>query len=71
MLDRRRFIAIAVGAAVLVGLAAAGATEIGGRRAAPGQTAPDLAPGAWINSEPLTIPGLRGRVVLVEFWTYG
>ncbi len=25
----------------------------------------------WINSEPLTLAGLRGRVVLVEFWTYG
>ena len=26
---------------------------------------------AWINSEPLTMAGLRGRVVLVEFWTFG
>jgi cytochrome c biogenesis protein CcdA/thiol-disulfide isomerase/thioredoxin len=24
----------------------------------------------WLNSEPLTIPGLRGRVVLIDFWTY-
>jgi thiol-disulfide isomerase/thioredoxin len=24
----------------------------------------------WINSEPLTAAGLRGRVVLVDFWTY-
>lgn len=24
----------------------------------------------WINSEPLTIEGLRGKVVLVDFWTY-
>ena len=24
----------------------------------------------WLNSEPLTPPGLRGRVVLVDFWTY-
>ena len=24
----------------------------------------------WINSEPLTPEGLRGRVVLVDFWTY-
>ncbi|HLO35315.1 MAG TPA: redoxin family protein [Candidatus Deferrimicrobium sp.] len=24
----------------------------------------------WINSEPLTAEGLRGRVVLVDFWTY-
>ena len=25
---------------------------------------------AWLNSQPLTAPGLRGKVVLVEFWTY-
>ena len=24
----------------------------------------------WLNSEPLTAAGLRGRVVLVDFWTY-
>jgi cytochrome c biogenesis protein CcdA/thiol-disulfide isomerase/thioredoxin len=24
----------------------------------------------WINSEPLTLAGLRGRVVLIDFWTY-
>jgi hypothetical protein len=36
-----------------------------------GQPAPDIAGGPWINSEPLTLQGLRGRVVLVEFWTYG
>ena len=36
-----------------------------------GQAAPDVAGERWINSEPLTMPGLRGRVVLVEFWTFG
>ena len=25
---------------------------------------------SWINSEPLTIAGLRGKVVLIDFWTY-
>src|SRR5882672_6941851 len=25
---------------------------------------------AWLNSPPLTAAGLRGKVVLVEFWTY-
>jgi thiol-disulfide isomerase/thioredoxin len=33
--------------------------------------APELAPGTWINSEPLTLKSLRGRVVVVEFWTFG
>jgi thiol-disulfide isomerase/thioredoxin len=27
--------------------------------------------GAWFNSAPLTIADLRGKVVLVNFWTYG
>jgi hypothetical protein len=37
----------------------------------PGAVAPDITGAPWINSAPLTIGGLRGRVVLVEFWTYG
>ena len=24
----------------------------------------------WLNSQPLTTPGLRGKIVLVDFWTY-
>ena len=32
-------------------------------------TALDRAP-VWLNSEPLTAEGLRGRVVAVDFWTY-
>jgi hypothetical protein len=36
-----------------------------------GTAAPEIAGGPWINSAPLTMAGLRGRVVLVEFWTYG
>ncbi|MCA9369256.1 redoxin domain-containing protein, partial [Candidatus Woesebacteria bacterium] len=33
--------------------------------------APELASkGPWINSEPLTLHELRGKVVLVDFWTY-
>jgi len=35
-----------------------------------GPVAPDFAKGAWINSEALTLDKLRGRVVVVEFWTF-
>ena len=36
-----------------------------------GQPAPEITGGPWLNSEPLSLAGLRGRVVFVEFWTYG
>jgi hypothetical protein len=41
------------------------------RGARVGQAAPEITGGPWINSEPLSMAKLRGRVVLVEFWTYG
>jgi len=31
----------------------------------------ELSTGDWINSEPLKLKELRGRVVLIEFWTFG
>ncbi|HKZ78175.1 MAG TPA: peptide-methionine (R)-S-oxide reductase MsrB [Pyrinomonadaceae bacterium] len=34
-------------------------------------TAPEISDDSWINSDPLTLKGLRGRVVLVDFWTFG
>lgn len=24
----------------------------------------------WFNTEPLTVPQLRGKVVILDFWTY-
>jgi peptide-methionine (R)-S-oxide reductase len=33
--------------------------------------APELAAGDWINSEALTLASLSGKVVLVDFWTFG
>jgi thiol-disulfide isomerase/thioredoxin len=35
-----------------------------------GHLAPFVRATGWLNSEPLTPEGLRGRVVLVDFWTY-
>jgi hypothetical protein len=55
-----------VGAVVAGGAAAATAQAL-----RVGEPAPEVAGERWINSAPLTTAGLRGRVVLVEFWTYG
>lgn len=33
--------------------------------------APEVESPVWINSGPLRLAALRGKVVLVEFWTYG
>jgi peptide-methionine (R)-S-oxide reductase len=33
--------------------------------------APEFAGGTWINSDPLTIKNLQGRVTVIEFWTFG
>ncbi len=32
--------------------------------------ASEISSGLWINSEPLTLKNLHGRVVLIEFWTF-
>ena len=40
------------------------------QRQTPGNAPPFRGIDDWINSKPLTIDGLRGKVVLVDFWTY-
>lgn len=39
--------------------------------AAKARNAPELTKGEWINSDALTLAGLKGRVVYIEFWTFG
>jgi hypothetical protein len=59
-------------AAALVGaVVAGGAAATTAQALRVGEPAPEVAGERWINSAPLTTAGLRGRVVLVEFWTYG
>ena len=57
--------------AAVAALALAAAAPAAGQSVRAGQPAPEIAGGPWINSPPLTTQALRGRVVLVEFWTYG
>jgi hypothetical protein len=58
-------------AILAAGLVVAGGAWLVTAQAPTGQAAPEINGGPWINSDPLTLAGLRGRVVLVEFWTYG
>jgi len=60
-------VGMALTAAVMAWTPALG--EQGGARV--GQMAPEITGGPWINSPPLSMERLRGRVVYVEFWTYG
>jgi hypothetical protein len=55
---------LAVGLGGVATLAAAFTVRVG-------DPAPEITGDRWINSVPLSMAGLRGRVVLVEFWTYG
>ena len=61
----------AVGLAVAAG--ALGSARPGAAQSGPriGQPAAEITGGPWINSDPLSMEKLRGRVVYVEFWTYG
>ncbi len=64
--DRRRFL----GSAAMT-IAAAQMGMIGLAEAKSGSELRSLAvTPAWLNSQPLTPVSLRGKVVLVEFWTY-
>ena len=56
--------AILVGLAVLWAFGNAPASLVG-------KQAPEWTNDTWINSEPLRVKDLEGKVVLIEFWTYG
>ena len=38
---------------------------------ATGQPAPEFTNDTWVNSGPLRLTELKGKVVLIEFWTFG
>ena len=57
--------------AAVVGVALGTLVEAQGGGAPLDRPAPEISGGPWINSAPLAPEALRGRVVFVEFWTYG
>src|SRR5438034_956690 len=73
--DRRRFLATAA-----MTVAAAQLGMIGSANAQSSTTKPQLpiegelpsldSATTWLNSPPLSAAGLRGKVVLIDFWTY-
>jgi thiol-disulfide isomerase/thioredoxin len=36
-----------------------------------GKKAPELMSGVWLNSKPLSLEAQRGKVILLQFWTFG
>lgn len=81
-MESRRNMLVGIVVAVVIVTAAVYATGLSGLLFSPfgssaeyksseSPAAPELAKGEWINSDPLSLKGLRGRVVLVEFWTFG
>jgi thiol-disulfide isomerase/thioredoxin len=75
VLDRRHFLgstmmALAAGRLGLFGSAAAQASCAALGRPSEGDLPSFAGATGWLNSSPLTASGLRGKVVLVQFWTY-
>ncbi|MGH7419883.1 MAG: hypothetical protein ACREKB_19100 [Candidatus Rokuibacteriota bacterium] len=71
-MNQRRALTLTLGFLLLVAAGSApGRGEAADRLVRVGRPAPEITGGPWINSEPLSLAGLRGRVVMVEFWTYG
>jgi hypothetical protein len=66
-----RAVALGAAAAALAAAAVWLAPAAGAQPPRVGAPAPAVAGGPWINSAPLRLADLRGRVVAVEFWTYG
>jgi thiol-disulfide isomerase/thioredoxin len=82
LMDRRKNLLIGIVVAILVVVGLSYATGVTTLLLSPfgasaeykmseSATAPELASGEWINSQPLKLNDLRGRVVLIEFWTFG
>ena len=68
MFRSRRVFGVLLGLALLGALASSGYAFVSPLQDRPAQ---ELVNTSWINSAPLRLQELRGKVVLLEFWTYG
>jgi thiol-disulfide isomerase/thioredoxin len=67
------FALVVLAIAVVLGVAQFGPSVLGGKELSLSdhRLAPELTGiSAWLNSPPLTVASLKGKVVLVQFWTY-
>ena len=55
-------------AMAVVGLVAMGAVYAAEQASLVGKAAPEISAKYWLNSQPLTLKGLQGKIVVVEFW---
>ncbi len=71
-LARQIMLALALLSGTATGIAARPDTGSSGNGSLPVEPLQPSLAGAtgWLNSQPLTLQGLRGKVVLVDFWTY-
>jgi hypothetical protein len=61
-----------LGLVVAVAMVLAQASSMAGRLTPGSATpAPEIQSSVWINGGPTSLAALRGKVVLIEFWTYG
>ena len=65
----KRFMTIA--GMLFLGLMMPATGRTDGQASLLGHAAPEISGGPWLNSPPLTLNALRGRVVLLDFWTSG
>ena len=61
---RALVLAMVVGLGILWAFGSAPASLVG-------KQAPEWTNDTWINSETLRVKELKGKVILIEFWTYG
>ena len=62
---------VAIAGVVVWGLLAWAPERVAAQANLLGRAAPEIAGGPWLNSPPITLSELMGRVVLVDFWTAG